>query len=151
MSLQRQSNLLRIRQLVSGGICVTIPVFWLFKATLPPAPSLPRAWTRWMLSLGLGEMMPYKWTKSQSEPGGCFFYAQPLPCHHVQKVGSEIVHIAFLLRIHFFISERCRRGNHADRKSEIFLDYEWFGDSVTSCLRHHFKSHCIREDDATRN
>lgn len=101
MSPERQSNLLRIRQLVSGGICVTILVSWL-KATLPPAPSLPRTWTRWMLSL----WDRVKWchinelNHNQSLEGA--FHMPSLPPSPHQKVGSEIVHSAFLLRLHFF-------------------------------------------------
>ena len=31
------------------------------------------------------------------------------------------------------------------RKSEVLLDYECFGDGITSCLKHHFRKNCIIE------
>ena len=76
-----------------------------------------------------------------------FLLLLPSPCHCNRKQGPrQYTVLSFSIVTFFFlISERCRRGESVGRKSEMLLDYECFGDGITSCLKHHFRKNCIIE------
>lgn len=48
-----------------------------------------------------------------------------------QEVGSEVLHIASFFRLHFLFQKDVGGENKLAEKSEIALDYEWLGNSIT--------------------